>query len=89
MKHSLALHEEITASGLLPEVDHTRLIPVFCRLIRDSKLLKIVGDAAQAGWRTRCPGSKKAMAATLLASRTSSPYSQRKLPVRLKIHPDK
>lgn len=73
MKHSLALHEEITASGLLPEVDHTRLIPVFCRLIRDSKFLKIVGDAAQAGWRTRCPGRKKAMAATLLASKTRSP----------------
>jgi len=37
------------------------------------KFLKIVGDAAQAGWRTRCPGRKKAMAATLLASKTSSP----------------
>ena len=73
MKHSLALHEEITASGLLQEVDHTRLIPVFCRSIRDSNFLKIVGDADQAGWKARCPGRKKAIAATLLASKTSSP----------------
>ena len=73
MKHSLALHEEITAAGLLPEVDHTRLIPVFCRLIGDSNYLKIVGEAAQTGWRTRWPGRKKAMAATLLASKTSNP----------------
>ena len=73
MKHSLALHEEITASGLLPEVDHARLIPVFYRLIRDSKFLKIVGDATQTGWRTRCLGRKKVMDATLIASKTSSP----------------